>query len=181
MKIVVKLPDFVMQLLEAYLLPIRQWLSEQIYADLVGRDPTHLLVCLKGRLNLTELEQACSGFHHLDGRGAPPKHEVHYLVRALIVRYVCNWPLRELEWQKAEEFALDPLGLVQRIWPTSMDGFSLVQKMDRQVGNYGMSGRTRNQHASTLLNHFLRIKLHSLPLAPSTHWIRMLATHLRTF
>ncbi len=99
MKIVVKLPDFVMQLLEAYLLPIRQWLSEQIYADLVGRDPTHLLVCLKGRLNLTELEQACSGFHHLDGRGAPPKHEVHYLVRALIVRYVCNWPLRELEWQ----------------------------------------------------------------------------------
>ncbi len=98
MTIVAKLPVFVMQLLERYLLPIRQWLSDQIYADLVARDPTHLLVRLNTRLNLTALEQACSGFHHIEGRGAPPTHPVYYLVRALIVRYACNWSLRELEW-----------------------------------------------------------------------------------
>ena len=98
MTIVAKLPVFVMQLLERYLLPIRQWLSDQIYADLVARDPTHLLVRLNTRLNLTALEQACSGFHHIEGRGAPPTHPVYYLVRALIVRYACNWSLRDLEW-----------------------------------------------------------------------------------
>ena len=90
MTIVAKLPVFVMQLLERYLLPIRQWLSDQIYADLVARDPTHLLVRLNTRLNLTALEQACSGFHHIEGRGAPPTHPVYYLVRALIVRYACS-------------------------------------------------------------------------------------------
>ena len=98
MTIVAKLPVFVMQLLERYLLPIRQWLSDQIYADLVARDPSHLLVRLKGHLNLTGLEQACSGFHHLEGRGAPPTYPVHCLVRALIVRYACNYSLRDLEW-----------------------------------------------------------------------------------
>ena len=90
MTIVAKLPKFVMRIVQAYLLPIRACLSEQIYADLVARDPTHVLVRLKGKLNFTALEQACSGFHHIDGRGAPPTHAVPGLVRALIVRYVCG-------------------------------------------------------------------------------------------
>lgn len=99
MTIVAKLPKFVMRIVQAYLLPIRAWLSEQIYADLVARDPTHVLVRLKGKLNFTALEQACSRFHHSNGRGAPPTHSVSCMVRALIVRYVCGWSLRDLEWQ----------------------------------------------------------------------------------
>ena len=98
MTIVAKLPKFVMRIVQAYLLPIRAWLSEQIYADLVARDPTHVLVRLKGKLNLTGLEQACSEYHHIEGRGAPPTHSVSCMVRALIVRYVCGWSLRDLRF-----------------------------------------------------------------------------------
>jgi hypothetical protein len=92
------IPDFVLSIVAAYLPHLVQWFSEQVYAELVKRDPAHLLVKLHAHLDCRPLEVACAGFHHSAGPGASPTHSVACLVRALLVGYLFNWSLRELEW-----------------------------------------------------------------------------------
>jgi len=93
------LPDFIQSLVKPYLQPLLYWLSEQIYTQLFKREINHLLLRLKGQLDFQSLEQACAAFHHASGPGAPPTHSVPQLVRALLVKYLCDWSLRELEFQ----------------------------------------------------------------------------------
>ena len=93
------IPDFVMALVTAHLTPLLQWFSDYIYADLLKRTPDHLLVKLHTRLNLAAVETACAAFHHMEGPGTKPTHTVPHLVRALLVGYLQDWSLRELEWQ----------------------------------------------------------------------------------
>ena len=93
------IPAFVMALVIAHLTPLLQWFSELVYADLLKRTPDHLLVKLHKRLNLAPVETACAAFHHTDGPGTKPTHTVPHMVRALLVGYLQDWSLRELEWQ----------------------------------------------------------------------------------
>jgi IS5 family transposase len=93
------IPDFVLSLVTAHLTPLLHWFSDRVYADLLKRTPDHLLVKLHQRLDLAPLETACAAFHHAEGPGAKPTHTVPRLVRALLVGYLQDWSLRELEWQ----------------------------------------------------------------------------------
>ena len=93
------IPDFVLSLVTAHLTPLLHWFSDRVYTDLLKRTPDHLLVKLYHRLDWTPLETACAAFHHSTGPGANPTHKVPQLVRALLVGYLYDWSLRELEWQ----------------------------------------------------------------------------------
>jgi len=92
------IPDFVLSLVATYLTSLLYWFSDQIYADLLKRDPEHLLVKLHAHLDLAPLETTCAGFHHTSGPGARPTHLVPQLVRAFLVKYLFDWSLREIEW-----------------------------------------------------------------------------------
>jgi len=92
------IPDFVLSLVTTYLTSLLYWFSDQIYADLIKRDPDHLLVKLHDHVDLAPLEKACAAFHHASGPGAWPTHPVPQLVRAFLVKYLFDWSLREIEW-----------------------------------------------------------------------------------
>jgi IS5 family transposase len=91
------IPPFVLKLIIAYLAPLLEWFSALIYADLIGRAPDHLLVKLSQHLDLAPVEEACAPFHHDHGRGRCPAHTVRHLVRALLVKYLYDRSLREVE------------------------------------------------------------------------------------
>ncbi len=92
-------PDCVRVLLLAYWNPILDWLSREIYAELLKRADAHFLPTLQRTLNFTPLEAACVPFHHQTGPGTPPTHPVSCLVRALLIGALFNWSLRQLEFQ----------------------------------------------------------------------------------
>ena len=92
------LPEFVLRVVNAHLQPLLDWFSERLYAEFLGHAADHLLVQLHTRLDVRPLELACAGFHHLSGPGAPPTHSVARLVRAVLVKALFGWSLREWEW-----------------------------------------------------------------------------------
>jgi len=93
------LPAFLQPLLAAYLQPVLHWLSERVYADLLQQASGELLVKLQKQLDCAPLEEACAGFHHASGPGAPATHSITCLVRATLVGALYHWSLRELEHQ----------------------------------------------------------------------------------
>jgi hypothetical protein len=92
------IPDFALAVFKVHLTQLLVWLSDQTYLTLLQRDPDHLLVKLADHLKLAPLETACTPYHHTAGPGTPPTHPVPRLVRALLVKYLYNWSLRDLEW-----------------------------------------------------------------------------------
>lgn len=92
------LPDFVLLAVRAYLQPLLEWFSDLIYTDLLKRAGDQFLIPLRTSLDFQPLETACAEFHHGRGPGAPPTHPVPQLVRALLVGYLFNWSLRQLEF-----------------------------------------------------------------------------------
>lgn len=93
------IPSFVLGGVIAYLRPLLTWFSDQVYLVLLPQARDHLLYRLHTHLDFTALERACAAYHHTDGPGAPPIHPVPRLVRALLVGYLFNWSLRQLEFQ----------------------------------------------------------------------------------
>ena len=73
------------------------WLSDEMYQRLLPRAQNHFLVRLRDHLDFGTLEAACAGYHQGSGRGAPVVHPVPRLVRALLVKYLLNLSLRDLE------------------------------------------------------------------------------------
>src|SRR4030067_1099976 len=92
------IPPFALAIVIAYLQPLLHWLSDQTYTELLKRAPDHLLMKLPKHLNFAPLESACPAYHPSEGPGATPTHPVPRLVRALLVKYLYNWSLRDLEW-----------------------------------------------------------------------------------
>ena len=92
------LPDFVLQVVTAHLTPLLDWFSDRLYVEFLKHAADHWLVKLHTRLDFRPIESACAGFHHLSGPGAPPTHSVARLVRALLVKALFGWSLREWEW-----------------------------------------------------------------------------------
>lgn len=90
-------PDFLANIIAQNARELQEWLSEQLYAQVVQRGQRHLLVRLQACLDLEPLEAGCRGYHHASGAGAKPTHTVPRLVRALVVKYLYNWSLREAE------------------------------------------------------------------------------------
>ena len=92
------IPNLALTVVTTYLAQLILWLSDYTYAELLKRDPDHLLIKLAQHLNFAPLEFACAGYHHTTGPGTPPTHPVPRLVRALLVKYLYDWSLRDLEW-----------------------------------------------------------------------------------
>src|SRR3990170_431485 len=92
------LPDFVLRVVTAHLTPLLDWFSDRLYAEFLKRTPNHLLIQLHARLDLRPIERACAAFHHVSGPGAPVTHPVARLVRALLVKALFGWSLRDWEW-----------------------------------------------------------------------------------
>ncbi|HJW89026.1 MAG TPA: transposase [Anaerolineales bacterium] len=94
------LPPFALalNLLQVSVDLLLEWFSQGVYALLLPYAKDHPLVKVHDHFDLNPLEQACAGFHHGQGPGAPPTHPVPRLVRALLVGYLFNWSLRDLEW-----------------------------------------------------------------------------------
>src|SRR3990170_8765349 len=91
-------PDFVLTLVNAHLTPLLDWFSDRLYVEFLKHAADHLLVQLHTRLDCRPLEQACAAFHHSRGPGTRPTHSVPRLVRALLVKALFDWSLREVEW-----------------------------------------------------------------------------------
>jgi hypothetical protein len=74
------------------------WLVSTLwYERQLIRYQGHWLLHLHRIVDLTSLEQACAGFHADNGLGAPIKHTVRRLVRALLIKYLYNLALRPTE------------------------------------------------------------------------------------
>src|SRR4030067_2045872 len=94
------LPQFALtlNLLQVSVEALLQWFSDGVYASLLARAGNHWLLQLPQRFDFTPLEQVGASFPHDQGPGAPPPPPVPRLVRALLVWYLFNWSLGELEW-----------------------------------------------------------------------------------
>ena len=121
------LPKYVESLLTANYAVVLDWFSGQVYANLLKRDPQHLLVQLSKQINWVKLEDLCRGFHHDQGAGAPPTHSSAQLVRALLVGYLYN------------SLAAAPIGTADSL------------QLDREVvrGLLGLCGWAGSLHAGT--------------------------------
>jgi hypothetical protein len=91
------IPSFVLSIIQANLQVLLYWFSEEMYRRLLCRAQQHFLVRLRDHLDCAPLERACAAYHHSSGPGAPVVHPVARLVRALLVKYLLNLSLRQLE------------------------------------------------------------------------------------
>ncbi len=87
----------IQSIIKAHMLTLLYWLSEEPYQRLWRQAEGHFLVRLHEPMDWEPLEAACAGFHHSSGPGAPPKHTVARLVRALVVKELFDLSLREWE------------------------------------------------------------------------------------
>ena len=89
------IPDFLPAVILPFWSRLLAALSAQLYARVLP--PRHFLVQLAALLDWGPLERACAAYQHAAGSGAPVSHPVPRLVRALLVKYLRNLSLRELE------------------------------------------------------------------------------------
>ena len=89
------IPDFLPAVILPFWSRLLAALSAQIFALALPR--SHYLVQLTQHLDCTPLEQACATYQHTAGPGNHATHTVPRLVRALLVKYLRNLSLRELE------------------------------------------------------------------------------------
>jgi hypothetical protein len=93
------IPQSVVAMVTRNFKPLLVWFSEKVYAELIARAGNHMLVKLHDKLDFDSLEKACANYHHTSGSGARPTHTVPRMVRALLVKYLFDWSLRQLEFQ----------------------------------------------------------------------------------
>jgi len=89
------IPDFLPDSVLVFWTRLCAWFSSQVYAVMLAHAQQHLLVRLHARLDLQALVTACAGYHHTAGPGDQPTHPVAYLVRAVLVKTLYSWSLRE--------------------------------------------------------------------------------------
>jgi hypothetical protein len=76
---------------------LNQIFGEYLFADLLKRCDNHLLVKLAKHLDFDPVEIACASYRHSDGPGTQTFYRVSILVRCLVVKYLYDLSLRELE------------------------------------------------------------------------------------
>ncbi len=91
------LPHFLQVLLVEYWAQLEPWFNERLYAQVLQQARRHELVRLKAQFDFGALEALCRGYHHHSGPGAPPRHTMGQLVRALLVKYLYGWSYRQTE------------------------------------------------------------------------------------
>jgi hypothetical protein len=84
-------------ILSRYFQPLLQWFSDYVYTRLIPPHSTHLLPELDRLLDFSPLEAACADYHKCNGKGRPVAHPVPHLLRAILVKYLYDFSLRQLE------------------------------------------------------------------------------------
>jgi hypothetical protein len=84
-------------ILTQHLSPLLHWFSDAVYDRLIPSDSDHLLCTLHTILDFSPLEAACADYHKLNGKGRSVSHTVPKLLRAMLVKYLYNLSLRQLE------------------------------------------------------------------------------------
>jgi hypothetical protein len=94
------IPPVVLELARIYSEPLNYWFSQHLYAALIpGLKKDEFLVSMQEMFDFAPLEQACASYHHQAGPGAKPEHTTPVLVRALLLRYLFGWSLKNTERQ----------------------------------------------------------------------------------
>jgi len=76
---------------------LNQLIGECVYADLLRRCHNHLLVKLANELDFGPIEKACASYRHSSGPGTQNYYPAAMLVRCLLVKYLYDLSLRQLE------------------------------------------------------------------------------------
>ena len=84
-------------LIVTYWTQLVNFFSDYLIEAALGHARHHLLVKLHKKLDFAPLEKQVSGYHHQAGSGAPVSHPSKKLIRALLVKYLYDLSLRELE------------------------------------------------------------------------------------
>jgi len=75
----------------------QQVVERLVYGAILSHAKSHLLYRVQQHLDFSALEQACAKYHHTEGSGAHPTHTVPRLLRVLLIKYLYDLSLRELE------------------------------------------------------------------------------------
>jgi len=86
-------------ILQLYLDSLLCWFSQYVYDRLLAKAQEHELYRLQSCLDVGPIVRVCGDYHHRTGPGRKPVHTVPRLVRALVVKYVYGYSLRQLEQQ----------------------------------------------------------------------------------
>jgi hypothetical protein len=89
--------EYMQGMIQSNLEMLESWFSQRVYTQIEKKAGRHLLVRMQAKMDLSEIEQACQGYHHQTGVGAKATHTVARLVRALLVKYLNNLSLRQTE------------------------------------------------------------------------------------
>ncbi len=84
-------------ILVKHLTPLLIWLSSLVYERLIPSNSDHLLVTIDKLIDFSTLETACAGYHKQNGNGRPIEHTAPNLLRAILLKYLYDLSLRELE------------------------------------------------------------------------------------
>lgn len=91
------LPQSLPMFLIIYWQTLASCFAELQYASLLERCSNHLLVKLAQSVDFSPLETACASYHHQSGPGKPTTYSTNCLMRALLVGWIYQLSLRELE------------------------------------------------------------------------------------
>lgn len=75
----------------------QQVVERLVYGVILSHARRHLLYRLQRHFDFSALEQACAAYHHTEGKGTHPTHTVPRLLRALLIKYLYDLSLREME------------------------------------------------------------------------------------
>jgi hypothetical protein len=75
----------------------QQVVERLVYGVILSHAKSHLLYRVQQHLDFSTLEQACVDYHHAEGKGTHPTHTVPRLLRILLIKYLYNLSLREME------------------------------------------------------------------------------------
>ncbi len=93
------MPENLTDVIEQHGEELQKYYGEQLMAATVERNRRHLLVQIEEYLDFGEIEETCRDYRHQSGPGALPRHTVKHLVRALLLGWLYDLSLRELEEQ----------------------------------------------------------------------------------
>ena len=72
-------------------------IQQLVYGVILSHTQSHLLHRLQQHFDFSALEQACAHYHHSEGKGTHPTHTVPRLLRILLLKYLYDLSLREVE------------------------------------------------------------------------------------
>jgi hypothetical protein len=73
------------------------FVQQLVYGVILSHAQSHLLYRLHSHFDFSALEQACAAYHHTEGKGTHPIHTVPRLLRVLLIKYLYDLSLREME------------------------------------------------------------------------------------